>query len=112
MGKFYYRRPCILLIAHSVARWAWFDYSSSTKPAICLYTSDHKCNAGRGVDKMHQPFTRSYYEGYDLGRFRRVWDDHFCGEGMVMDITSKFYSLFSKNKISPYVSPLVNKRTK
>lgn len=63
-----------------VARWAWFDYSSSTMPAICLYTSDHKCNEEEGW-KMHQPFTRSYYEGYairDLGRFRRVWDDHFC----------------------------------
>lgn len=30
-----------------VARWAWFDYSSFTKPVICLYTSDHKCNGKR-----------------------------------------------------------------
>lgn len=35
------------LHTRGVARWAWFDYSSFTKPVICLYTSDHKCNGKR-----------------------------------------------------------------
>lgn len=64
---------------------------------------------------MHQPFTRSYYEGYDLGRFRRVWDDHFCGEegeGMVMDISLVFrYFRRTRFRPLPCVSPLANKRS-
>lgn len=65
-----------------VARWAWFDYSSFTNHRSSVFIRLTINVTGRGL-KMHQPFTRSYDEGAirDLGRFRRVLNDHFCRVG-------------------------------
>lgn len=70
------------LHTRGVARWAWFDYSSFTNHRSSVFIRLTINVTGRGL-KMHQPFTRSYDEGAirDLGRFRRVLNDHFCRVG-------------------------------
>lgn len=83
-GKFY-RRPCILLITHTPCA-AWPDgrgsiiHRSQSRSSVFIRLTINV--TGRGL-KMHQPFTRSYDEGAirDLGRFRRVLNDHFCRVG-------------------------------
>lgn len=108
IGAFYW-----LHTVCGVARWAWFDYSSSTKPAICLYTSDHKCN-GKRVENA-STFHAIVLWGVRSREISSRVGWSFCGEegeGMVMDISLVFrYFRRTRFRPLPCVSPLANKRS-